>query len=166
MFAVKNKRDFKTSLSVGDKGESVVWMWLKFMYGNNLKHVSEYYPAGFRWKGMSLPDFLIKTPEEKTFVEVKMKKGWKGCLTINKSQVMDYLEVAKLKEANIFVYFICIPDGKMYKLTQENLKKPTSTERDRDGKEFFLYDKENLEVLMDNMPEAIFNSDVLYEKRG
>lgn len=95
-----------------------------------------------------------------------MKKGWKGCLTINKKQVMDYLEIAKLKEANIFVYFICIPDGKMYKLTQENLKKPTSTERDRDGKEFFLYDKENLEILMDNMPEAIFNSDVLYQKTG
>lgn len=164
MPAMLNKRDFKASLSIGDKGESVVWMWLRFMYGQNLKHVSEYHPDGFRWKGLALPDFLIKTPEEKTFVEVKMKKGWRGYLNMNKSQVKQYLRVAELAKAKLFVYFICIPDGKMYKLTEENLKNPITFAKDRDGKEFFLYEKEDLEVLMEDMPEAIFNSDLLYQK--
>lgn len=161
---LNNTRDFKSALAVGDKGESVVWMWLKFLYGKNLQHVSEYHPAGTRWKGIALPDFLIKTPEEKTFIEVKMKKGWRGALNLNKSQVHDYLKIAELAKANIFVYFICTEDGKMYKISAENLKNPMSYQRDRDNREFFLYDKEELEVLMQDMPRAIFNSDLLYKK--
>jgi len=160
---LKNSRDFKSALAVGDKGESVVWMWLKFLYGKNLKHVSEYYPGNTRWNGIVLPDFLIKTPEEKTFIEVKMKKGWRDCLTLDKRQVKDYLEIAKLAKANIFVYFICTGDGKMYKLSAEDLKNPMRSQRDRDNREFFMYDKEDLEVLMEDMPEAIFNSNLLYK---
>jgi Holliday junction resolvase len=158
---LKNTRDFKSALTVGDKGESVVWMWLRFLYGANLRHVSEYHPDGHRWKGIVLPDFLIKTPEEKTFIEVKMKKGWKGYLNINKSQVLDYLKIAEKAKAKLFVYFICIADGKMYSISAEKLKKPIRTERDSDNRVFFLYDKEDQEVLMEDMPTAIFNTDLL-----
>lgn len=158
---INNKRDFKSALAVGDKGESVVWMWLRFRFGAGLKHVSEYHPDGVRWNGMALPDFFVKTPEEKTFIEVKMKKGWHGYLNINKNQVKDYLKVAKLAKSKLFVYFICVSDGKMYEIAADNLKRPVRTERDRDGKEFFLYDKEDLKVLMQDMPPAIFNSDLL-----
>ena len=161
---LKNSRDFKLALTIGDKGESVVWMWLRFLYGDNLKHVSEYHPAGPRWDNIVLPDFLIKTPEEKTFIEVKMKKGWKGYLNINCSQVKDYLKIAEKAKAKLFVYFICTTDGKMYSITADKLKKPANTLKDRDGKEFFLYDKEEQEVIMQGMPPAIFNSDLLKTK--
>jgi hypothetical protein len=160
---LKNKRDFKQALAMGDKGESVVWMWLRFLYGNNLQHVSQYHPAGPRWNNLPLPDFLIKTPEEKTFIEVKMKQGWNNCLTMNKQQVFDYLKLVELAKGKLFVYFICIPDGKMYSINEERLKKPLRTARDRDGREFFMYSKEEQEVIMEGMPPAIFNTDLLYK---
>lgn len=153
---------FLFNRQIGDKGESFTMGYLYGAYSDALiQNVTEYYPAGFRWKNRRLPDFLLTEEDKKTLIEVKCKQGWRGMMNIDEVQVTDYLHVADAKGYGFYLLFFFMQDGYIYKLTPEDLKKPTDKFTDRQGKVVYLYDTEGKEKLSQRIPSSIFNSDIL-----
>lgn len=156
------RSNFKASLNVGENGERMLWAWLYGQYGDDLRHISEYSPGKYRDSdGLRLPDFFVKR-EPPIYIESKMKVGWHGRLNLDVAQVKDYLRVAQKINAEFLLYFICTEDCKMYRLNEFDLKNYSRIETDRRGKQFFLYEKEDLEIVFNKVPRAIFNTDALY----
>lgn len=157
--------EFLKRKAIGDRGEAFMAGWLYSRYGQKLKHVSEYHPNGYRWQGLALPDFLLKEEGNKLLLEVKCKQGWKGMINLSVKQVKGYLKVAEKTNCNLEIIFFCMDDRKIYRLTQENLKKPTSTitPRQKPQDPFFLYDKDDQEILFEGIPADIFNSEIIEE---
>jgi hypothetical protein len=158
-----SRENFLKRKAIGDKGEAFMAGWLYSRYGHKLKHVSEYHPNGYRWDNIALPDFLLKDEENNVLIEVKCKQGWKGMLNLSVKQVKGYLKVAEKSKSKLELIFFCMDDLKIYRLTQETLKKPTSTITPRQKPEdpFFLYDRDDQEVVFEGIPSDIFNSEII-----
>lgn len=160
-----SRRDFLKRKAIGDRGEAFMAGWLYSRYGLKLKHVSEYHPNGYRWQGLPLPDFLLKDENGKVFIEVKCKQGWKNMLNLSVKQVKGYLKLAEKAKYPLEIIFFCMEDRKIYRLTQETLRKPMSTitPRQKPQDPFFLYDKNDQEVIFEGIPSDIFNSELIEE---
>lgn len=162
--SANSRTNFKASLNVGENGERMLWAWLYGQYGDALRHISEYSPGKYRDSdGLRLPDFFVDN-DRPVYIEAKMKIGWHGRLNLDVAQVKDYLRVAKKANADFILYFICTDDNRMYRFYEEDLKNYARIESDRYGKQFFLYEKTDLEIVFNRMPRAIFNTDDLYRK--
>jgi hypothetical protein len=157
-------KKFTYAKLVGNIGEAFTLGYLRSEYKDcKIETVDEYYGNGYRWNNMCLPDVLITPPEgRKTLVEVKCKKGWKGMMNIELKDVKDYLKIAELKDCNFFLLFFFLYDNYVYKLSVEDLKKPTTKERNFNGVEFLCYDPEGKDKFIEHqVPAGIFNRDIM-----
>lgn len=148
---------FMNAKQVGDKGEALVYGLLYAKHKEKLQHVSQYGEEGvYRdYKNRPLPDFKLP----KKFVEVKTKKGFKGMINIDVSQVNDYLGVAKDHGIGINVYFVDIEEGAVYRMDEETLHKPVKTIKGNRG-DFFLYDKKDQKQILKNLPKHFISNDL------
>lgn len=148
---------FINSKQVGDKGEALIYGLLYAKHKEKLQHVSQYGEEGvYRdYKNRPLPDFKLP----KKFVEVKTKKGFKGMINLDVSQVNDYIGVAKDHGIKIHVYFVDIEEGAVYRLDEQTLRKPVKTINGSRG-DFFLYDKKDQKQILKNLPKHFITNDL------
>ena len=163
------------NLETGEKGECFIlgnlyaeYRNAKVMraveYGRMLKQQNAeviYTGSDYRWRGMVLPDFMIKPkdPNERTvLVEVKCKKAFNDSLNLNCHEAKHYLSIAELIDADFELRFICRGDKKIYKITPEILRNPAEKRQNqfKPNSPYFLYRKVDCEVLMEDVPVDIF----------
>jgi len=161
------------NLEMGEKGECFIlgnlyaeFHHCKIMraaeYGRILKQQNAeviYTGSDYRWRKMVLPDFLVVFPGgRKVLVEVKCKKGFNDSLNLSCHEAKHYLSIAELIDADFELRFICKGDKTIYRLTPNDLKNPAEKRQNqfKPNSPYFLYRKEDLEVLMTDVPVDIF----------
>lgn len=150
---------FIDNKQAGDKGEALVYGLLYVKHKEKLQHVSQYGIEGvYRdYKNRPLPDFKLP----KKFVEVKTKKGFRGMINIDVSQVNDYLGVAKDHGIGINLYFVDTEEGAVYRMNEKTLREPEKTITPKqNSKPFFVYSKSKQKLILKNMPKHFISNDL------
>jgi hypothetical protein len=154
------KTRFETALAKGQIGEKLVMKYYKDLpETKSIQTVEEYFGKGYRNKGLRLPDFLVENQDGKQkFIEVKFKDSWPkdspdGKLTVDVQQVKDYVAVAEHYSIPVELFFVCINEGRVYRLTSTDLQEEwVGKHYNKQCKNYFYtYSTMDLEILLHDL---------------